>query len=128
MSGKISAGTGLAPENEVHVRVAFRKAWINKKGPPDKMSLIKVKGDSMEPTIASGDMILVDHSKNYIDPQGGIYTIVIDDMIMIKRLQVLGQGRIRIVSDNPHYEPTETTSDHLVINGKVLWFCRELER
>jgi len=128
LSGKISAGVGLAPENEIHVRVAFRKDWIKKKGSPEQMSLIKVKGDSMEPTLSSGDMILVDHSRNTIDPQGGIYAIVIDDMIMIKRLHVLGTNRIRIVSDNPHYEPIETTADDLKINGKVLWFCRELER
>jgi phage repressor protein C with HTH and peptisase S24 domain len=128
LSGKISAGIGLAPENEIHVRVAFRKDWIKKKGSPEQMSLIKVKGDSMEPTLSSGDMILVDHSRNTIDPQGGIYAIVIDDMIMIKRLHVLGTNKIRIVSDNPHYEPIETTADELKINGKVLWFCRELER
>jgi phage repressor protein C with HTH and peptisase S24 domain len=99
-----------------------------KKGSPDKMSLIKVKGDSMEPTLLSGDMILVDHSKNFIDPQGGIYAIVMEDMIMIKRLQVLGQGRIRVVSDNLHYEPIEMNADALIINGKVLWFCRDMER
>ncbi len=128
LSGKISAGVGLAPENEIHVQVAFRKDWIKKKGSPEQMSLIKVKGDSMEPTLSSGDMILVDHSRNTIDPQGGIYAIVIDDMIMIKRLHVLGTNKIRIVSDNPHYDPIETTADALKINGKVLWFCRELER
>lgn len=99
-----------------------------KKGSPDKMSLIKVKGDSMEPTLLSGDMILVDQSKNFIDPQGGIYAIVIDDMIMLKRLQVLGQGRIRVVSDNPRYESIEVHADALAINGKVLWYCRDLER
>jgi len=92
------------------------------------MSLIKVKGDSMEPTLASGDMILVDRSRNFIDPQGGIYAIVIDDMIMMKRLQVLGQVRISVLSDNPRYEPIETNSDDLIIDGKVLWFCRDLER
>jgi len=128
VSGRISAGAGLSPENDVDVRVAFRKAWIKKKGSPDKMSLIKVKGDSMEPTLLSGDMILVDHSKNFIDPQGGIYAIVIDDMIMIKRLQVLGQGRIRVVSDNPRYDAIEVNADELAINGKVLWYCRDLER
>ena len=128
VSGRISAGASLAPENDVDVRVAFRKAWIMKKGSPDKMSLIKVKGDSMEPTLLSGDMILVDHSKNFIDPQGGIYAIVIDDMIMLKRLQVLGQGRIRVVSDNPRYESIEVHADALAINGKVLWYCRDLER
>jgi len=128
VSGRISAGVGPAPENDVDVRVAFRKSWIKKKGSPDKMSLIKVKGDSMEPTLVSGDMILVDHGRNFIDPQGGIYAIAIDDMIMIKRVQVLGQGRIRVVSDNPRYEPIEMNANELIINGKVFWYCRDLER
>ena len=64
------------------------------------MSIIKVSGDSMEPTLFSGDIVLVDHNRNYIDPQGGIYAIAMDDdVIMIKRLQVIYPlKRIRIIS------------------------------
>ena len=93
------------------------------------MSMIRVRGDSMEPTLQSGDLALVDHGRNYVDPQGGIYAIAIDHTIMIKRLQVLHPSKtIRVISDNGRYEPIETDLDRLRINGKVIWFGREIER
>lgn len=129
VSGKISAGGGLAPETTVELKIAFRKDWIQRHGDPKNMSLIRVSGDSMEPTLWSGDMVLVDHSRNYISPQGGIYAIAIDDGIMIKRLQVIYPlKKIRIISDNPKYEPLEADPDQIKINGKIIWFSREIER
>ena len=126
---KISAGAGLLAYNAIDVRVAFRRAWIKRKGDPNNMSLIKVSGDSMEPTLMSGDLVLVDHSKTYIDPQGGIYAITMNDTIMIKRLQIIYQNhKVLIISDNNRYEPFETDLDSVQINGKVIWFARELER
>jgi phage repressor protein C with HTH and peptisase S24 domain len=83
----------------------------------------------MEPTLYSGDIVLVDHNRNYIDPQGGIYAIAMDDIIMIKRLQVIYPAKkIRIISDNPKYEHLEAEPEQVIINGKVIWFGREIER
>jgi len=129
VSGEISAGGGLVADNVVEMRVAFRKEWIERKGDPNKMSLIRVSGDSMEPTLQSGDLALVDHGRNYVDPQGGIYAIAIDSTIMIKRIQVMHPTRsLRVISDNNRYETIETDPDRLRINGKVIWFGREIER
>lgn len=127
--GMISAGGGLAPDNSVDMQLAFRRDFINRKGNPDNMSLIKVSGDSMEPTLLSGDLVLVDHSRTTIAPQGGIYAIAIDHEIMIKRVQfLLPQRKLKIISDNKQYEPMETDSDQVRINGKVIWYGRDLER
>ncbi|MDX9820647.1 MAG: S24 family peptidase [Syntrophales bacterium] len=130
VSGCISAGGGLMPDNSVDVQCAFRRDWIKRRGgKPENMSLIKVSGDSMEPTLLSGDLVLVDHAKTTVAPQGGIYAISIDQEIMIKRVQVLfNEGKLRIISDNKQYDPIEATPDQVRINGKVIWFGRELER
>ena len=129
VSGRIAAGGGLVPDNRVDMRVAFRRDWITRKGNPAQMSLIKVVGDSMEDTLLSGDIVLVDHGRDYLDPQGGIYALAIDDKIMIKRVErVAGTDRIRIISDNPRYHPMEVPAEQVKINGKVIWFGRELER
>lgn len=128
VSGKISAGGGLVPENNIEFRLAFKEDWIRRHGDPRNMSLIRVSGDSMEPTLYSGDIVLVDHNRNYIDPQGGIYAIVINNIIMIKRLQLYLTKRLRIISDNKKYEPLEAEPEQIIINGKVIWFGREIER
>jgi phage repressor protein C with HTH and peptisase S24 domain len=129
MSGKISAGGGLIPDNTIQVQLAFRHDWIKRHGDPKRMSLIRVSGDSMEPTLFSGDIVLVDHNRNYIDPQGGIYAIVIDDMVMIKRLQPNHiSKKILVISDNNKYRAIEANPDELIIQGKIIWFGREIER
>lgn len=127
--GTIAAGGGLVPDDTVELRVAFRREWIQRKGDPNKMSLIRVIGDSMEPTLTSGDLVLVDHNRNYVDPQGGIYAIAIEGEIAVKRIQMLfPTKKLRIISDNSRYEPIEIEPGHVVVNGKVVWFCREIER
>jgi len=130
VNGKISAGRGLVPDESVDVRCAFRREWIKKKGGnPEKMSLICVDGDSMAPTLLPGDLVLVDHNRNFISPQGGIYAITVDQEIMVKRVQpVFSQGRLRIISDNRRYDAFEIPSDQIRVNGKVIWFAREIER
>ncbi|OPY91441.1 MAG: HTH-type transcriptional regulator PrtR [Syntrophaceae bacterium PtaU1.Bin231] len=128
MGGRISAGGGLVPDNTVEMKIAFRKAWIQRRGDPANMTLIKVSGDSMEPTLLSGDLVLIDRSRNYLDPQGGIYAIALDDAIMIKRLLADPSRKIRIISDNRNYPAIEADPDQVKINGKVIWFGRELER
>lgn len=126
-SDKISAGGGLVPINDVDIKVAFKRDWIQRKGNPEKMSLIAVSGDSMEPTLMPRDIVLVNHDHNHLDPQGGIYAIALYDIILIKRLQVLyPSGKVRIISDNSKYASFELSLDEIKINGKVIWFGREI--
>lgn len=129
VSGTISAGGGLMPDNGIDMRVAFRRDWISRKGRAENMSLIKVQGDSMEPTLLSGDLVLVDHSRDSIASRGGIYAISIDSEIMIKRVQPLFPAeKLLIISDNKAYTSFETEVANVRINGRVIWFARELER
>lgn len=126
-SDKISAGGGLIPINDVEIKVAFRKDWIRRKGDPEKMSLISVSGDSMYPTLMAGDLVLINHSQNHLDPQGGLYAIALGDQILIKRLQTLyPSGKVRITSDNEKYDSFDLARDEVKINGRVIWFGREL--
>ena len=127
--GHISAGAGLIPMTDIEIRLAFREDWVKRKGDPKKMVLIRVKGDSMEPTFYSGDIVLVDTNKNFVDIEGGIYAITIDNKIMVKRIQVLyNEGKLKIISDNPRYEPIIISPENIIINGKVIWFAREIEK
>ncbi len=127
--GEISAGGGLLADETVEMRVAFRRDWIERHGEASRMSLIRVAGDSMEPTLYSGDLVLVDHSRNVVEAAGGIFAIALDHEIMIKRVQLNYPGKtLRIISDNEKYETFEADPDKITVNGKVIWFGRELER
>lgn len=127
--GEISAGEGSVPDDVIELKIAFAKDWLKRRGDPKNLSLIRIRGDSMEPTLRSGDLVLVDHNRNYLDPQGGIYAVAMDNLIMIKRVQVLyPTDRVSIISDNPQYESIEIKSAEVRINGKIIWFGRELER
>ncbi len=128
--GGIDAGEGRVADNTIEMRVAFRRDWIRRKGDPEKMSIIRVRGDSMTPTLLDGDLVLVDHARNFIEPVGGIYALYINDQIVVKRIQVLySTGKIQIISDNREkYPPMDVDADQIKINGKVIWYARELER
>ena len=129
VNGKISAGNGVMPDDSIDVQAAFRRDWIKRKGgKPDNMSLIKVAGDSMEPSLLSGDLVLVDHGRNSIAAQGGIYAITIEDEIMIKRVQPAFPDKLLVISDNKQYPTFEISKDKVRVNGKVIWFAREMER
>ena len=57
---------------------AFRSEWLCRKGNPDRMVLMKVYGDSMEPEIRHGDMALIDQSKQQIYPHT-IYAVGVNE-------------------------------------------------
>lgn len=126
MAGTISNGE-LAPDGMTEMRIAFRRDWIARKGLPQNMSIIKVQGDSMEPTLLSGDLVLVDHSKD-ATTRGGLFAITIDQEILIKRIQPLMGSKLLVISDNEKYTALEIDAENILINGKVVWFARELER
>lgn len=129
VSGRLAAGMPLEADNKVELEIAFRREWIARKGNPGDMSLIRIHGDSMEPTLYSGDVVLIDHSKSVVSLQGGVYAIALDGEIMIKRVQYLrSRGVVVIKSDNPRYSTEEVPPERLTVNGKMIWFARELER
>ena len=125
--GEISAGQGRYPDEQVETCIAFRRDWISRKGNPARMTLIRVSGDSMEPTLSSGDMALVDHGRDYVNPEGGIYAVSLDDVIMVKRLQLgYPAGIVRIISDNPRYSSFDVPIADVHVNGRVIWIGREV--
>lgn len=129
VSGKISAGSGLEPDNEIDMAVAFRKEWILRKGGPGNMSVIRIQGDSMVPTLQSGDLVLVNHRACSVTVNGGIYAIAVQDEIMIKRIVIsVPDGKLRVISDNKNYPEFAVDQNTIIINGKVIWYSRDLER
>lgn len=95
-------------------------------GSPSAMVFMDVVGDSMEPGIRDGDMVLVDQSRNSADTSG-ILAVGVEDAIYIKRL-LRGSDGLVLRSDNTNYADIRLSGDELHsfrIIGKVVWLCRD---
>lgn len=107
----------------------FRREWIRNRlgASPSDLRMIFVRGDSMEPSLQAGDMILIDITKKNPSPSG--IFVLFDGMgLVAKRLEFISGNvpSIRIISDNPQYSPYILQADELHIIGRVVWFAREL--
>lgn len=125
-----SAGAGASVDGEaVEGEVAFDPKWLRELGAdPRALSIIRVEGDSMAPTLDDGDDILVDGGDAAARLRDGIYVLRMDDVLMVKRVaRAPGQGRISVISDNPHYRSWDDlpmASVQLV--GRVVWTGRRV--
>ncbi|SOB88026.1 Peptidase S24-like [Sphingomonas guangdongensis] len=126
-----SAGYGAADFGEARrTSIGFDPRWLRErtKGSADGLSIIQVKGDSMAPTLADGDDVLVDRKDGVSRLRDGIYVLRLDDSLMVKRLARQPSGRgISIRSDNPDYPSWQDINPSRIdIVGRVLWFGRTL--
>lgn len=82
-------------------------------------------GDSMEPTIRSGELILIDRSQ--ISPRmgDGIWAFAWGDVGMIKRLRPLPDGTVEIHSDNQLVRPALAADGELHVIGRVVAILRK---
>lgn len=125
-----SAGAGAAVDAEqICSAIAFDPRWLRDMGADQRaLSIIRVEGDSMAPTLNDGDDILVDGSLEGKRLRDGIYVLRMDDALMVKRVtRAPGQGRIAVISDNAHYKSWDDLSlsaVHLV--GRVIWTGRRI--
>jgi hypothetical protein len=87
-------------------------------GNPNNIKMLRVQGDSMQPTINEGDFVWVDVSNNYASSDG-IYLIRMSTGLAVKRLQA-GLSNVVIKSDNPTYSDITAEVGELKIIGKVV--------
>lgn len=125
-----SAGPGaIATDHVQEVTLAFRQDWVRKRGLSSRgLQAIHVRGDSMEPTLRSGDLIVFDtESTRHSD---GLFVLNFDGELLVKRLQRLSQTRLVIASDNPLAGSSEIDlrdeTQHPRIIGRVVWLGRDL--
>ena len=125
-----SAGPGASVDGEaVEGEVAFDPRWLRDLGAdPRALSIIRVEGDSMAPTLNDGDDILVDGGDAAPRLRDGIYVLRMDDALMVKRIaRAPGPGRVSVISDNPHYRSWDDLPVSAVrLVGRVVWTGRRV--
>lgn len=83
-------------------------------------------GDSMEPTIRSGELILIDRSQVTPRSGDGIWAFAWGDIGMVKRLRPLPNGTVEIHSDNPLVSPATASDSEIHVVGRVAAVVRRL--
>lgn len=125
-----SAGAGaLTGEEFRNGTVGFDRRWLRSLGlAPENLSIIAVEGESMSPTLNSGDTIMVDRGDGAERLRDGIYVLRLDDALMVKRVALpprRGVNTLTVSSDNPHYPSWPDMDRSLVdIVGRVVWSSR----
>jgi len=127
----VSAGPGAIVTQELgKPYFAFDERWLKALTPsaPAKLSIVRVEGDSMAPTLNAGDDILVDLGDSVERLRDGIYVLRIDDALVVKRIALNPVGRrLTVQSDNPAYPDwPDCGLDDIKPIGRVIWAGRRL--
>jgi phage repressor protein C with HTH and peptisase S24 domain len=128
---RASAGPGAIPGDEsARPYFAFDPRWLKAltRSPASKLSLIRVEGDSMAPTLSAGDDILVDLADGPDRLRDGIYVLRVDGALLVKRLAIHPVGRrVTVQSDNPAYgDLPDCGLDEIECIGRVIWTGRKI--
>ncbi|MDA8156007.1 MAG: helix-turn-helix domain-containing protein [Actinomycetota bacterium] len=112
----------------------FSRGWLKKIAggkEPDKLVLLRARGQAMQPTINNGDLALVNLGHNTTIKNDAIYVVrAPDGGILIKRLVATAEGLLYI-SDNKAFDTFEIKKKpaeplgHYVL-GRVFWVGRQL--
>jgi len=95
----------------------------------NQVIILETNGDSMEPTIGSGERIIVHTGLRTPSPDGIFALRDTFGSIVAKRLQVLRRGdapRVLIISDNKSHPTEEVGLDEITIVGRVIWGLKRL--
>ena len=117
--GTVAAGIPISAVEDILDYEEVPQSWENQ----GEFFALKIKGDSMEPRMESGDVVIV---KQQPDANSGDTVIVLvnGDDATCKKLQKTDNG-IMLVSTNPKYPPMfysneEISTKPVVILGKVV--------
>lgn len=126
---QISAGNGTMLDGElmpVTLAIEYAKSALGSGALPylekEHIKITNIRGDSMAPTIESGDLLFVDISQPYFNGDG-IYVFNYNGFNHVKRLQHAGNCLL-VLSDNPQYKTWEIRLDNeelFHVAGRVVF-------
>ena len=112
--GTVAAGIPISAVEDILDYEEVPQSWENQ----GEFFGLRIKGDSMEPRMESGDVVIV---KQQSDANSGDTVIVLvnGDDATCKRLQKTDNG-IMLVSTNPNYLPMFFTNEEIVTKPVVI--------
>lgn len=128
----VSAGRGiLVTEEPSKSALMFRRSFLHEVGTtPNSSVIVTVKGNSMDPTLRDGAVLLVNTAAKSV-MNGQIYAFRRDGELFVKRMHRIMNGDFLAVSDNPDRELYPDINipsyDHdFEVIGRALWMGSKL--
>lgn len=125
-SGSMGGGEDQMHDEVVVGRLTVSPQWATRTIKPltdiQNLRFIHGYGDSMSPTFADGDILLVDVGVS--DPKiDGVYVLEANDRIYIKRVRQRFDGSFEISSDNPTIKTVDVLdgTQRVNVRGRVVW-------
>jgi len=120
------AGHGaLEGEENILSSVAFPAPWLHQMGLNESSAtLVWAKGDSMEPTLKSGAMVMLDTRISETVKKRKIYAFRYGQELFIKRLERISPDTLIAHSDNAAYDTMVITGadlEQFKLCGEVVW-------
>jgi phage repressor protein C with HTH and peptisase S24 domain len=97
------------------------------RGRPSDFVVVRTRGDSMEPDFFQDDELLCDRrDTNPVQPGPFAIWDADDEAYVVKNVEKLRGGMMRVFSSNPKYTPVEVDREETRIIGRPVWFARRL--
>lgn len=127
-SAQPSAGDGtVALSQDIDDYFTVSRDWLSRYAPANaRIGMLEARGDSMLPTIADGDVLIVSFDIDRQDvANGGVFVITYEGNLFVKRLQIMIDGTVQIMSDNKLYDTEkvsrEMADEHMQVHAQVIW-------
>lgn len=146
---ELSAGAGSEGGDAIEGMVAFRRDWLARLGVIERNArLARIRGDSMEPLLRGGDVVLIDTARNTVparspaglarirrNPELALYAVRRGPDIFVKRVERSDWNGLLLVSENWRQYPPEPVPEAdlgdggtTAILGQVRWWAHSVER
>lgn len=127
LSNKASMGIGddeLA-EDVIGGEIVLTRDFVDRLHPAraESLKFIHAYGDSMAPTLNSGDVLLVDTSVKDVKIDG-IYVLKAHERLFVKRVRQRMDGQYEISSDNPTHKTVDVLNgdNQVSVIGRVVFY------
>lgn len=119
-------GEDALPIDRVAGNFPLSPAWVRASIPNARtraLRFIHGRGDSMTPTIADGDIVLVDTTQRDPAALDGIYVLRTHGRLFIKRVRQTLRGTLEVSSDNPAIQTVDVLdgAHEIDVLGRVIW-------
>lgn len=106
----------------------FNREWLRQysHASPDDLFFAQGIGDSMQPTLMTSDLLLIDTSQKTIRQADHIWAVAYANCGSIKRLRPMPDGGVKILSDNPSVPEEIAYDGELQIIGRVVGVFRKI--